>query len=134
MDASLNHGNSLNGANSSCSPTKIQNPWVEMLVTSTWEVLRPGAADFIQVLLNQILSFGNLLRLEAVVRVEFNSRFDPELRLPVSMLNMDMRPPFFSREEIKAEPSNAQDCRAHIYRIPEPIDEAPVGLAFSSAR
>jgi hypothetical protein len=60
------------------------------------------------VLLNQILGFRKLLRLEAVVRVEFNSRFDPELRLPVSMLDMYVRPPFLSREEIKAETSNAQ--------------------------
>jgi hypothetical protein len=53
----------LNGANSSCSPIKIQNPWGETFVTSTWEVLCPGTTDFIQVLLNQILGFGNVLGL-----------------------------------------------------------------------
>jgi hypothetical protein len=48
------------------------------------------------------------------------------------MLDMDMRPPFFAREEIEAEPPYAQDRRAHIYRIPEPIPAALVGLVFSA--
>jgi len=33
------------------------------------------------VLLNQLLSLGESLRLEAVVRVQFHGRLDPELRL-----------------------------------------------------
>jgi hypothetical protein len=65
------------------------------------------------VLLNQILGFGNVLRLEAVVAVQFNGWFDPELRLPVGMLDMDVRPPLFSRKEVKAEPSNTQYRGAH---------------------
>src|SRR6202022_678050 len=52
-DASRNHGNRLNGTNNSRSPIKSQNPWGETLVTSAREVLGPGAADFIQVLLDQ---------------------------------------------------------------------------------
>jgi hypothetical protein len=71
------------------------------------------------VLLNQLLGFGNLFRLEPVIRVEFNGRFDPELRFTVSMLDMHVRTRFFSREEVEAEASNAEDCRAHGYRIPE---------------
>jgi hypothetical protein len=72
-------------------------------------------------LLNQLLDFGNLFRLEPIIRVEFNDRFDPELRFTVSMLDMYMRPTFFSREEIKPEASNAKDCRTHTYRIPESL-------------
>jgi len=40
-----------------------QNPWGETLVTSAGEVLGPGVADFIQVLLDQFLCLGDLLRL-----------------------------------------------------------------------
>jgi len=45
-------------------------------------------------LLNQLLGFRNLFRLEPVIRVEFNGRFDPELCFTVSMLDMYMRPTF----------------------------------------
>lgn len=52
MDASLNHGKSRNGTNNSSSAMNSQNPCCEMLVTSTWEVLDPSAADFIKVFLD----------------------------------------------------------------------------------
>jgi len=77
-------------------------------------------------LLNQLLGFSNLFRLQPVIRVEFNGRFDPELRFTVSMLDMYMRPTFFSREEIKAEASNAKDGRTHVYRIPERSASNPI--------
>jgi hypothetical protein len=92
------------------------------------------------VLLNQLLGFCNLFWLEPVIRVEFNGRFDPELCFTVSVLDMHMRTGFFSREEVKAEASNAEDCRAHTYRIPEtlggqtrrvPLRAAPPTLAVS---
>jgi hypothetical protein len=51
--------------------------------------------------------------------VEFNGRIDPKLRFTVSMLDMHVRTRFFSREEVEAEASDAEDCRAHAYRIPE---------------
>jgi len=94
-----------------------QNPWGETLVTSTREVLRPGAADFIQVLLDQFPGFCNLLHFQPVVRVEFNSWFDPELCFAVGMLDMDMRSRLLTREEVEPEPSNAQDGRTHPYKI-----------------
>lgn len=74
-------------------------------------------------LLNQLLGRRNLLWLEPVIRLEFNGRFEPELRFTVSVLDMHMRTRFFSREEVKTEASNAEDCRAHINRIPETLDE-----------
>jgi hypothetical protein len=77
-------------------------------------------------LLNKLLGFSNLFRLEPVIRVEFNGRFDPELRFTVSVLDMYMRPTFFSREEIKAEASNSKDCRTHVYRIPERSASSPI--------
>ena len=50
IDESLSHGNSENGTKSSSAPSKSQNPWLEMLVTSTSEVLVPGSTDDIFVL------------------------------------------------------------------------------------
>ena len=73
-------------------------------MTSAGEVLRPSAADFIQVLLNQILGFGHLLRLEADVPRELDCRIDAELRLAVGMLNMHVRAELFAREEIDRNP------------------------------
>ena len=76
----------------------------KLLVTSAGEVLRPSAADFIQVLLNQILGFGHLLRLEADVPRELDCRIDAELHLAVGMLNMHVRAELFAREEIDRNP------------------------------
>src|SRR6202035_1503778 len=78
-DASRNHGNWLNGTNNSRSPMNSQNPWGETLVTSAGEVLGPGAADFIQVLLDQSLCFGDLLRLETEICHQLHVPLDPEL-------------------------------------------------------
>ena len=66
IEASLNHGNSLNDTKSSCSPTNSQKPCGDTLVTSTWEVRRPSVADFIRVFLNQFLSLCESLGLEPV--------------------------------------------------------------------
>ena len=74
MEASLNHGKSLNGKNSSVSSMNNQKPCGEMFVTSGWEVLRPGATDFIQVLLNQPLGFRQSFRREPLVPMQFNRR------------------------------------------------------------
>ncbi|MGB2714154.1 MAG: hypothetical protein WBC51_08255 [Vicinamibacterales bacterium] len=65
-------------------------------MTSTREVLRPGFADFIEMLLDQFRGFGNLLRFEPIVRVEFDSRFNPELRFASGMLDMHMWPAFLT--------------------------------------
>src|SRR6266516_3995077 len=82
-EASRNHGKSLNGTNNSRSARKSQNPCGETLVTSTGEVFRPSVADFIQMLLDQLLRFGYLLRFEAKVRGKLDDRFNPEFRFAV---------------------------------------------------
>jgi len=78
------------------------------------------------VLLDQLLGFGNLLRLQPVIRVEFNGRLDPEFCLAVRMLDMHMRPQLLTREKVEAKASNAQDRWTHRYRIADPLD-APAG-------
>jgi hypothetical protein len=80
-----------------------------MFVTSIREVLRPGAADFIQVLLNQPRGFSKSFRLKPVVRMKYNSRADPELRLALGVLDMDVRPSLFTREEVEPEAANARE-------------------------
>src|SRR6266851_927263 len=103
-DASRNHGNWLNGTNSSRSPMNSQNPWGETLVTSAGEVPGPGVADFIQVLLDQFLCLGDLLRFETEIRHQLHARVNPELCFAVGMLNMDVSPPFLSGKKKKRNP------------------------------
>ena len=49
-------------------------------MTLAGEVLCPGVVDFIEVLLDESLTFRNPLWLEAEVRRELDGRRDPELR------------------------------------------------------
>jgi hypothetical protein len=60
--------------------------------------------DFMRVFLNQLLSFGKSLGLEAVVRVQFHRRLDPELGLALGVLHMHVRPRLLAREEVEAKP------------------------------
>jgi len=68
-------------------------------------------------LLYQLLRFGESLRLETIVRVEFHGWFDPELGLTIGVLHMYMRPRLLAREEVEPKPLQAQDRRAHSHRI-----------------
>jgi hypothetical protein len=97
--ASRNHGNSLNGTNISRSPMNSQNPWGETLVTSTGEVFRPSASDFIEVFFNQGLRLGQPARIQTEIHGEFNRRFDPELRFAVRVLHVDVRSPLLREKK-----------------------------------
>jgi hypothetical protein len=44
------------------------------------------------------------------------------------MLDMDVRPPLFTGEEIESEPANTQNCRTHPYRIADPSPLRSTGL------
>jgi len=78
------------------------------------------------VLLDQFLGFDDPLWLEAIIRIKLNPRFNPELRFTVGMLDMYVGTRLFSREEVKAEPSNSEDSRTHPYRIADSLGD---GLA-----
>jgi len=69
------------------------------------------------VLLNELFGFRDLLRLQTVVRGEFDRRIDPELGFTARALNMDVRRPFFAREEVEPEPLDSQNRRTHIVSI-----------------
>jgi hypothetical protein len=59
-------------------------------------MLRPCAADVIEMLLNQPACLSHLPGLETVVGLELDDRFNPELCLPVRVLDMHVRSPFFA--------------------------------------
>jgi hypothetical protein len=44
---------------------------------------------------------GSSAAVPSVVRGEFDRRIDPEFGFTARALNMDVRPPFFAREEVK---------------------------------
>jgi hypothetical protein len=83
MEASLNHGNSLNGRNSSSCPSINHTPCPETLVTSGSEVLMPSAADFIDVALDQCLRRLQTAFAHAGILRRFDARLNPKLRLTV---------------------------------------------------
>lgn len=64
-------------------------------------------------LLDQYLSFCNLFGSKAEVHGEFHRRLDPELRLAVCMLNMNMRPSFFAGKEVEPKSLDPQNRRTH---------------------
>ena len=90
-----------------------QNPCCEMLVTSTWEVLGPSAADFIKVFLNYSYGVVEPGGVEPIVGGHFNGRLQPELCLSVGMIHVDMHPRLFAGKEVEAEPTDAKNGRTH---------------------
>ena len=61
---------------------------------------------------------------QAVIRLELDLRLHPELRFPLSRLDMDMHPAFLAREEEHSNAALSEDRRAHV--VP-----APNGQPFS---
>jgi len=55
----------------------------------------------------------NLAVVQAVILRQFNRGLKPELRLPVGVMHMHMKPGFLAREEKEPESVFAKNCRAH---------------------
>lgn len=64
-------------------------------------------------LLEQLLSLGDLLRLEAEAYCQFHCRLDPEFRFAIGILNMDVGPPLLTGKEVEPEPFDPQNCWTH---------------------
>lgn len=60
-------------------------------MTSASEVAVPGISDLLLAFLDQSLDSSEVLSVELVVPRQLNLRLDPELRLAVGRLHMDMR-------------------------------------------
>jgi hypothetical protein len=91
----------------------IQNPCGEMLVTSTGEVLAPCGADLIEVLLDQDLNLRDLLWFQPEVRRQLHGGIDPELRLTLSVLNMNVPSSFLAGKEVEPKSLGPEDRRTH---------------------
>jgi hypothetical protein len=79
----------------------------------------PRSADFIFVFPDQPERRRESTIAEAVILGQDDLGFQPELRLPVNVLNMHMRPRLFPGEKEKAIPADAEDRRTHGLKIPE---------------
>ena len=64
-------------------------------------------------LLNQALSLGHLLRLEAEVRGELNVRINPEFRFPIRVLHVDVSAPLLARKELEPVALGPENGRTH---------------------
>lgn len=88
--ASLNHGNSTKGRNSSSSPTRIHKPCIEILVTSTAKVLLPSALDFIFSLPYDLLYFPEFGSRQARAPSQSEGRLQPKLGFSSGTLHVYM--------------------------------------------
>jgi len=66
------------------------------------------------VCLNQSLSGPKLALFHTGSLRHFNLRLKPELGLAVSTVHMDVHPRLLAGEEVEAETTFSEDCRAHV--------------------
>src|SRR3972149_506372 len=82
----------------------------------------PKHCGFIHVFLNQRPRFCESFGLEAVARVQFHGRLDPELRLALGMLHVHVRAGLLARKEVEPKPLDAQDRWTHAASIAQGRD------------
>ena len=90
-----------------------------MLVTSTWEVPGPSAADFGKMFLNYFGGLSKPSDVEPIVGSHSDCGLKPELSLSIGMIHVNVHPKFFAGKEIESEPPNSKNCRTHAVRITE---------------
>lgn len=61
---------------------------------------------------DQCFSRPNLAVVQAVILRQFNLRLNPELRFPIRVVHVYMKPGFLAREEKEPKPVLAKDSRA----------------------
>jgi len=76
-------------------------------------MLLPSAADFIDVCLNQCLSSPKLALFQANILRHFDAWLNPELRLAVCAMHMDVHALLFAGKEVEAIPAFAKNCWTH---------------------
>src|SRR3990172_3054618 len=119
--ASRNQGNALNETNRSFSPISNQNPWGEILVTSTAEVLFPRCADCILMLLDNPEGCVDPTAGQSVILRQLQPGLQPELCFAAGVLDVHVAPWLFAGEKVEAIAPNSQDGRTHdsgISRLP----------------
>ena len=84
-----------------------------MFVTSTGEMLAPGVASVIFMLLNEVERCIDLLPRKAGVLCEFNRGLDPKFGFAIGTLSMHMHSRLCPREEIKPETTLTKNGWTH---------------------
>jgi hypothetical protein len=113
MEASSNHGKSLNETNNSLCPSSSQKPWGEMLVTSASEVAAPRCPDFIASPFENSTNDRDFTLLQTVVLGELEARLQPEFRFTFARSDVNVHSSFLPRKEEKAVRAFAKDRRTH---------------------
>ena len=119
--AALNHGNCSKGSRNSSSSRKSQKPCLEMLVTSTAEVMVPGLLDLLDVFGDDRLRRCDLARRQTGGCRDMNGRGEPELRFTVRVRDMDVDAGLLPGEEKQAEGAISNDCWHHVKTLPEAL-------------
>ena len=84
-----------------------------MWVTSTGEVFAPSVLKLIVVYLDNLLDLFDLAPRQPKVIRQLDVRFQPELRLAVTAVDMNMHPRLLTGEEEKTVTLFSKYCRAH---------------------
>ncbi len=113
METSRNQGKSLKARNLSWSSIRTQKPCSETFVTSGAEVRAPSRSDFILVLPNKAQHGPDPVCAETMILGEFDDRLQPDLHFAVRMVDMNVHPHLFPREEEEPETSLLEDRRTH---------------------
>src|SRR5450755_2188792 len=103
-----------------------------MFVTSASEVAGPGIPDLLLVVGDQVYGAAQVLFSQLVVPCQLNLRLDPELRLAVGRLNVDMHPLLLSRKEEEPERTVPKDRRTHS-ALPLPRSETDIHSTHTCA-
>jgi hypothetical protein len=117
IGASRNHGNSANGTKCSPCGRSNQKPCIDTLVTSTSEVIVPGAADDIFVFSDKAKRFVYIDLRQAVALGKFNLWLEPELGLTAIGLHMNMHSRFFAREEKQPKTLRTKNSGTHRIQV-----------------
>jgi hypothetical protein len=102
-----------------------------MWVTSTWEVFVPSALKLIVVYLDNLLDLFKLTPRQLDVICQLDVRLQPELRLPIPAIHMNVHSRLFTGEEKESITLLAKYCRTHMAIM---IAQNPLGdtLRFST--
>ena len=82
-------------------------------------------------LLNQLRRLCQLFGFESVVGVKLHDRFNPELGLAVSVLDVNVGSRFLAREEVETVPANPKNRGTHPTRIAQLQATDPRRLTLS---
>src|SRR5207245_10531439 len=108
---SLNQGNFLHGGKGPRPPTSTQKPCWDTLVTSTSKMPLPRSTDLTFVPPDKVESARQVSWAHAVVSGHLDLRFEPELRFPVCVMDVDVGSRLLTREKVEAIATDRKSTR-----------------------